>query len=62
MKPRAYTDSGYIGYLDDRKSTFEYVFMLEAQSYGSLESMVVLGSHREVRDGERGYIIKGDPC
>jgi len=40
--------------LDDRKSTFEYVFMLEAQSHGSLESIVVLGSYREVRDGGRG--------
>jgi hypothetical protein len=53
-KPEAYTDSGYKGDLDDRISTFEYVFMLEAQSYGSLESMVVSGSHREVRDGGRG--------
>lgn len=41
-KPEAYTDCGYTGDLDDRKSTFEYVFMLEAQSHGSLESIVVL--------------------
>jgi hypothetical protein len=51
-KPEAYTDCGYTGDLDDRKSTFEYVFMLEAQSHGSLRVYCSF-SYRDVRDGGR---------